>query len=56
VAVTLHFWLNALIELPEQFGFEPIRLYIVTGCAVVFWTWLLWTKRTVATMHEGSTA
>jgi uncharacterized protein len=41
VAVTLHFWLDLLIEAPAALNVTPYRTYLVAAGSVLFWGWLL---------------
>jgi membrane protease YdiL (CAAX protease family) len=43
VAVTLHFWLDALLEVPGLVDGPAWPTYLVLGLSFVFWAVLLWT-------------
>jgi membrane protease YdiL (CAAX protease family) len=42
VAVTLHFWADALFEVPGLLGGPAWPTYLVLGLSLVFWSVLLW--------------
>jgi membrane protease YdiL (CAAX protease family) len=45
VAMSLHFWVDAVFQAPTVLGVGPLRTHIVAGLSVVLWAWLLWTWR-----------
>jgi membrane protease YdiL (CAAX protease family) len=46
VAVTLHCWIDALGEAPVLLDIPPVRVYAAFGVSLVFWTWMLWSRKT----------
>jgi hypothetical protein len=42
VAVTLHFWVDALMEVPSLMNGPATPTYAVFGASVAFWIFLLW--------------
>jgi len=42
VAVTLHFWIDALFEIPSLVNGPPLPTYAVFGASLLFWILLLW--------------
>jgi membrane protease YdiL (CAAX protease family) len=42
VAVTLHFWIDALFEVPRLVDGPAWPTYLVFGPSLVFWAFLLW--------------
>lgn len=45
VAVTLHFWLDALWEVPQLLHAPPVKTYVVFGASILFWAVTLYTLR-----------
>jgi membrane protease YdiL (CAAX protease family) len=42
VAVTLHFWIDGLFELPKLFNGPTLLTYTVFGGSLIYWVVLLW--------------
>ena len=42
VAVTLHFWIDALFEVPRLVDGPAWPTYLVFGLSLIFWAVLLW--------------
>jgi hypothetical protein len=53
VAVTLHFWADALFEVPSFMQGSALATYAVFGGAIVFWALLLWRWPTRSGIKEG---
>jgi membrane protease YdiL (CAAX protease family) len=59
VSVSLHFWIDALFEVPRLLNGPTWPTYLVFGLSIVFWVVLLWKwplDRVREPVVEGSTA